>query len=666
MNRSDRQKSFVLLFIFFLAVIYVGVTLAGIEQYVGAKAMDAAKLGVIVVLCAIAYLSGREYFQFTGTTGVYVGAMCFLALYHLTELTEEFAAFQSVPLFGEISLAKRGFETILMIGCICLFLAGNILSVRKITEARRQLESHVHDLSESRKRYRHLLTHTVAGIWRNELRNPMPIDWPVEKQVDYLIDQDSLVEANDVAARMYGYDRAEEVVGKTIREIFAHDVEDARRSMRAWVESNYRLDGCEIQQHVKPGQTRWFLMLGQGIIEEGHLTGSWSTAIDITERKLAEQALRESEERLSLIYNTTTDVMFLLRVETEDRFRILSHNRAFDQLIPAASLEQHSIDGLTAEAFFRDILQLTPEEIAFRLSQHREAAQSKRVVRMELTTTLPSGLEFIHETTLYPVLNRTDECTHILAVIQNITERKRAEEAILRHQEQLRFLATELCIVEERERRRLATILHDDICQLLVSSKMVVDLETSGNASGRDAGDALEKIGTWLEQAMEQARDLTFDLSTPMLYELGLSKAIEEWLTEKIQNERGMSVRFIDQGVSEAIGEDVSAFVFRSIRELTFNVVKHAQADHLTVTLGQDDSRIVIEVIDDGIGFDPESINQGSSKGGYGLFSIKERLEYMGGEFSVDSDRTQGARIVLVVPSEMKGDPTHGNAYSAG
>ena len=337
MNRPGRQKSFVLLFILFLAIVYVCVTLAGIQHYVGVKTMDAVKLGVISVLCAIAFFSGREYFRFTGTTSVFVGAMCFLILFHVTELTEEFAAFQSVPFFGEVTLAKRAFETVLMIGCICLFLAGNVLSVREITKARRQLESHIRDLSESKERYQHLLTHTVAGIWRNELRNPMPIDWPVDKQVDYLIDQDSLVEANDVAARMYGYDSADEVMGKTIREIFAHDVEDARTAMRAWVQNNYRLDGCEIRQHVKPGKVRWLLMLGQGIIQDGHLLGSWNTAIDITERKQAEQA-------------------------------------------------------------------------------------------------------------------------------------------ILQHQEQLRSLATELCIVEERERRRLATILHDDICQLLVSSKMIIGL----------------------------------------------------------------------------------------------------------------------------------------------------------------------------------------------
>jgi len=353
----------------------------------------------------------------------------------------------------------------------------------------------------------------------------MPIDWPVEKQVDYLIDQDSLVEANDVAARMYGYDSADEVMGKTIREIFAHDVEDARTAMRAWVQNNYRLDGCEIRQHVKPGKVRWLLMLGQGIIQDGHLLGSWSTAIDITERKLAEQA-------------------------------------------------------------------------------------------------------------------------------------------ILQHQQQLRSLATELCIVEERERRRLATILHDDICQLLVSSKMTVDLELAGSLSD-EVRPAFEKIGTWLEQAMEQARDLTFDLSTPMLYELGLSKAIDEWLTEKIEHEQGMPVTFVDQGIAQTIGEDISAFVFRSIRELTFNAVKHAQADHLTVTLGQDDNRIVIEVRDDGIGFNTETIGKDSTKGGFGLFSIKERLEYMGGEFSMDSDGVHGTRIVLSVPTEMNEKRKHGNVCSA-
>jgi len=255
----------------------------------------------------------------------------------------------------------------------------------------------------------------------------------------------------------------------------------------------------------------------------------------------------------------------------------------------------------------------------------------------------------------------------------DITERKQAEQKIFQHQQQLRSLSAELSIVEERERRRLAMILHDDIGQQLASSKMLVDLQMEDGLP-EDAMKALAEVGLMLEQAAEQAHDLTFDLSTPILYEFGLAKAVREWLAREAEDKHKICATFTDHGIPDALDEDVAVFVFRSIRELAFNAVKHAQPRNLAVSVDLDADQMIVEVTDDGKGFNYESLGESCIKGsGFGLFSIRERLEYMGGEFSVDSERGAGTRIVLRVPAKLemvppagKGDESYGNTDSIG
>jgi signal transduction histidine kinase len=230
-----------------------------------------------------------------------------------------------------------------------------------------------------------------------------------------------------------------------------------------------------------------------------------------------------------------------------------------------------------------------------------------------------------------------------------------------------------LTMVEARERKRLAMILHDDVCQLLASSKLIVDLQMDTGLPELSMN-ALGQVGTMLELAAEQSHDLTFDLSTPTLYELGLAKAIQEWLAKEIEGKHHVFATFADHGIPESIDEDVAVFIFRSIRELAFNAIKHAQPQNLAVSVGWHEDQIEVEVIDDGEGFNYETLGEERIKGGgFGLFSIKERLEYMGGEFLVDSQNGRGTRIVLNVPVELemvsqtkKGDGSSGYKNTIG
>ena len=342
-----------------LGLTYVATSVVNVAGYVSDQIIDSVKLGLIIILCIVGFTSGKEFFRFTRTTPIFLTAMSFLIVFHIIELTEEFVVFQSLPLFGEVTLVKRAFETTLMIGSICLFLGGIYLSVFEINKARKQLDDYV---------------------------------------------------------------------------------------------------------------------------------------------------------------------------------------------------------------------------------------------------------------------------------------------------AQLKSLASQLSITEERERHRLATQLHDHIGQSLIISKAKLD-EHRGSETSSELARILEEVCECLRQVIQDTRTLTFDLSSPILYMVGFEAAADQWLTDEIQKKYGIKTEFEDDGQHKPLDDDIRTVLFRNVRELLINVVKHAKAERVKLSIHRNDLDINVCIEDDGIGFDPVEIKSRAAKSGkFGLFSIRERLEQLGGRVEIDSRPGRGSRIVMMAP----------------
>jgi signal transduction histidine kinase len=252
------------------------------------------------------------------------------------------------------------------------------------------------------------------------------------------------------------------------------------------------------------------------------------------------------------------------------------------------------------------------------------------------------------------------------AVMADITERKRAEDALgisrnelesrvqertnelARTNEQLRILASELTLAEEHERRRLAVELHDGLDQNLSLSEMKLsELLKSPQATGLKG--PLREIRQLIIQANRQARSLTFQLSPAVLYDIGLSAALE-WLAEQMHLRHGIKITVEDDEQVRSIQIEPRILLFRTIRELAINVVKHARASRAQVSIRLVDEDLRISIEDDGAGFDPATI--GSEGSGLGLFGIRERLSPLGGRLEIDSARGRGTRVTLIVPAQ--------------
>ncbi|KJS33274.1 MAG: hypothetical protein VR64_02755 [Desulfatitalea sp. BRH_c12] len=229
--------------------------------------------------------------------------------------------------------------------------------------------------------------------------------------------------------------------------------------------------------------------------------------------------------------------------------------------------------------------------------------------------------------------------------------------------EKLRSLSSELLLTEERERRRIAVELHDRIGHALANVKMQLGglKETLLSDDGLEKAD---KIAELVDQSIQDTQSLTFDLSPPVLYDLGLEAAIE-WLVDQMQEQYRMSITFIDQQQSDQVDESVRVLAFQATRELLFNIVKHAHAHHAWVSIKQRNDHIHIEIKDDGVGMQA-SMKAGSHRrktGGFGLFSIQERLKHIGGRLAILSEPGHGTHMTLIAPMHLNQRSGHEHSH---
>ena len=237
----------------------------------------------------------------------------------------------------------------------------------------------------------------------------------------------------------------------------------------------------------------------------------------------------------------------------------------------------------------------------------------------------------------------------------DITHQKQAEKKVLTCQQKLRSLASELSFAEERTRRQTAVALHDIIGRTIAFAKMKLGALRKPTL---DASllESLDEIIELLNTTLEDTRNLISELSPPVLYELGFIPAIE-WLTQHMQQEYGIKVAFLDDKRTKPLDKDVRMFLFQAVRELLVNVAKHAKAQKAKVSVYRDEDKIRVDVSDDGIGFDnTEAFPIMDITTGFGLFSIRERMESIGGQLKIESEPGNGTKVIVTAPLKKGGN----------
>ena len=232
-----------------------------------------------------------------------------------------------------------------------------------------------------------------------------------------------------------------------------------------------------------------------------------------------------------------------------------------------------------------------------------------------------------------------------------LDERKRAERMLVEYQKQLRALSSELSLVEEREKHRIATSLHDNIGHTLAMVNNKLALLRASVSVDQDR-EILDDIKNLVKESIRYSRTLTSELSSPLLHNnLSFASALG-WLAEDILEKSSITVHLRANDVPQFQSDEVRVLFLKAIREIMINIVKHAKAHNVEIIVRIEADDIIVLIKDDGVGFNMSAESQFSPADhrGLGIFTVRERLTHLNGRFLINSKLGQGTSVTLTVP----------------
>lgn len=413
-------------------------------------------------------------------------------------------------------------------------------------------------------------------------------------------------------------------VAKTGVPVFAHD--------KPFVYSS----------HPERGVTYWDWSLQPVRVEGGPIRGLLLTLVDRSERVKAQLAEKESDAKFRLITETIEEVFWM---STPGVTQMLYVSPAYQR-----------IWGRSVESLYRSpqsyVEAVHPEDRQRVLAAVREHAEGR--YRVEYRIIRPDGSVRWISDRGYPVTDSDGALTAMTGVAMDVTDQRLVAQELLEQQARLRRLAADLTTAEDKERRHLAAELHETVAQELAVARMKLDVllsQVDESAAPRCRAEMAE-VGELVASAIRQTRSLMLALDPLALHHGDLEGALAA-LLRRIGETHRLQTELIDDGSAKPLDEACRQFLFRAVRETLLNVVKHAEARRATVSLKRGEGTLRIVVEDDGKGFPPGALSgkRTGESGGYGLYSIAERIKAWNGSLEIGRRPGGGSYLVLSVPS---------------
>lgn len=431
----------------------------------------------------------------------------------------------------------------------------------------------------------------------------------------------------------------EQVEGRLVREVIpAPSASLVLRHYRAAVRTR-RIASWEEVSPYPAGEKHGEVAVTPIVDERGRVRVLSGVVFDVTARNLARRQARESEEMFSKAFHDNPTAMGIRRQRDD---AIVAVNRSFERLF---GYKAEEVVGRTVDAVG---LYLPP---ARRLALKRRSERAGLVRGFEISMRARDGSVKTILLAVDRIMLNGEPC--FLASFVDITQQKKAQDILLEisrtsqnRSRQVEALAAALVSTQQRERRRLAGIVHETLQQQLVAASMQLKL-LSKRFAREAAPDSLRLAQELLLEAQETSRSLSHEINPPAPFQAGLSAALR-WLAEQMRRMYSLDVRLAVPESLPRLPDSTQGFLFGAVRELLFNAVKHAKARRASVAVLRGRGVLRIEVVNEGAGFDASKLEQ--ELPGMGLLSIRESLGVLGGRLELDASPKGGCRAVLHVP----------------
>jgi PAS domain S-box-containing protein len=366
----------------------------------------------------------------------------------------------------------------------------------------------------------------------------------------------------------------------------------------------------------------------------GNIYGVLGTYEDITERKLAEEALKESENKFRNLSDNSPNMIFI-----NQEGKIIYANKRCEQYLGYSRDEFYS-----SHFDFRKLIE--PEYLEMMNANFKRHMEGQEVPPVEYAIRTKSGQRI--ETIINTKLITYGGKQAILGIITDITERKLAEKRIRESHNRLRSLAERLQMIREEERATIAREIHDDLGQSLTAVKM--DISWLKNNQGKDKEFTPGKFDMMLDlinSTIQSVKRIATELRPGILDDLGLVPAIE-WQAAEFQNRYKIQCNVSINKPEVKIIDEIAIAVFRIFQETLTNVARHSGATKVDVNLNfYDDNKLIMEIADNGVGIEEEQINSLKS---LGLFGMRERVNILRGSVEITGEKGKGTKVSVSIP----------------
>jgi len=529
-----------------------------------------------------------------------------------------------------------------------------IHSSRRTCEPLRARQQTEEALRQSKEKAGDLIRYAPTGIFEIDFHGPR------------------FKSVNDVLCQYLGYTREELLA----MDLFGLLDETGRTVFRERIRK--RLAGEDVDESVeyrvraKDGRQYDIILKSTLTYKDGRPEGALVIAHDVTQRKQMEAELRRMNDLLEAEVNAKTEQLqgSVGRLQEEVARRVLAEGGLRKQsrmlegffrytVTPLAFLDRRLRYVRVNDAYARANGK-APEYFAgkdyFALHSDPQTQgifeQVMRARRPHLAHALPHVVPDDPEQRvtywdwqLTPLLSDTGDVQFLVLNLEDVTKEQTALRELEHRAGQLQKLTLELSQAEDRERKRLADILHDDLQQVLAAAKFHVGLLDSRAADAAAVHEIAGEVKQMLKEAIDKSRSLSHELS-PVFYQVDLADVFE-WLAGQMQSRHGLTVRVEVRGRADSPSQAMKAFLYKAAHEMLFNIVKHAGVGKATLRLRRMRKRLWLTISDQGHGFDPKTLAKTS---GFGLLTIRERVELLGGRMRIKSAKGRGSIFLIAVP----------------